>query len=157
MLSSRRIDTNEIISYLEISPPFLMLDYVNEIEHGRIAQGIKNLSLDDWFFKCHLGQEMVMPGTLQVEAMLQTLVLLIYTKKDHKGKFAYVTSIRTQLFHKVVPGNQLVIQAELLSYNRGLSKGIAFGQVDGLKVCSGEFVLVSPHDVPSPGKVISQN
>jgi len=156
-LSSRRINAKDMISYLGIRPPFLMLDYIDEIERGKIAQGIKNLSIDDWFFECHLGQEMVMPGTLQIEAMLQTLVLLIYTKKDHKGKFAYVTSIHTQLFHKVVPGNQLVIQAELLSYTRGISKGIAFGKVDGLRVCSGEFTLVSPHDVPSPSKVLSQN
>ena len=63
---------DEIMKYLEISPPFLMIDYIKDIIPGVSAQGVKNLPEDEWFFKCHLQRELTMPGTLQIEAMLQT-------------------------------------------------------------------------------------
>lgn len=145
-----KLNVDEIAQYLEITPPFLMIDYVDEIIPGKSARGIKNLREDDWFFKCHLQRELAMPGTLQIEAMLQTLVLTIYTMEGHKGKFSYITNIGTKLFSKVSPGNQLVLDANLLSYKRGMAKGVAEGRVDGAKVCQGEFTFISPHDIPCP-------
>ena len=81
------LNHNQIEQYLEISPPFLMIDYVEEIIPGKNARAIKYLKEDDWFFKCHMQREQAMPGSLQIEAMLQTLVLTIYTMDGHKGNF----------------------------------------------------------------------
>lgn len=144
------LNTDQIIQYLEISPPFLMIDYVKEIIPGISAHGIKYLTEEDWFFKCHMERELAMPGTLQIEAMLQTLVLTIYTMEGHKDKFSYIQNIKTKLFSKISPGNQFVIYADLLSYKRGIASGIAVGKIDGKKVCQGEFTYISPHDVPRP-------
>ena len=66
---------------------------------------------------------------------------------SHKGKLAYVSDISTKLFAKVSPNSQLNIYADLVSYRRGISKGIVKIKVDKLKVCQGEFVLISPHDI----------
>ena len=144
------LSTDQIIEYLEITPPFLMIDYVQEIIPGVSAHGVKKLTKDDWFFKCHLQRELVMPGTLQIEAMLQTLVLTIYTMEGHKGKFSYISNINTKLFSKISPGNQFDIHADLLSYNRGIAKGVAVGKINDATVCQGEFTFISPHDMPRP-------
>ena len=74
-----------------------MIDYAEEIVPGKSAHGVKKLTQDDWFFKCHLQRELVMPGVLQIEAMLQTLVLTIYTMEGHQGKFSYISNIK----HKI--------------------------------------------------------
>ena len=144
------LNIDEITQYLKITPPFLMIDYVNEIIPGKSAHGVKNLTDDDWFFKCHMQRELAMPGTLQIEAMLQTIVLTIYTMEGHKGKFSYIAHINTKLFSKISPGNQFVIHADLLSYKRGMAKGVAVGKVNDATVCQGEFTFISPHDVPRP-------
>jgi len=144
------LNIDEISQYLEITPPFLMLDYVDEIIPGKKAHGVKNLTDDEWFFKCHMQRELAMPGTLQIEAMLQTLVLTIYTMEGHEGKFAYISHMNTKLYSKISPGNQFVIHADLLSYKRGMAKGVAVGKVNDETVCRGEFTFVSPHDVPRP-------
>jgi 3-hydroxyacyl-[acyl-carrier-protein] dehydratase len=82
--------------------------------------------------------------------MLQTLILAIYTMNGHKGKLSYVSDISTKLFSKVPPNSQLNIYADLVSYKRGISKGIVRIEVEKLKVCQGEFILISPHDMPIP-------
>ena len=141
---------DQIIECLEITPPFLMIDYAEEIVPGKSAHGVKKLTQDDWFFKCHLQRELVMPGVLQIEAMLQTLVLTIYTMEGHQGKFSYISNINTKLISKVSPDSQFDIHADLLSYKRGIAKGVAVGKVNDTKVCQGEFTFISPHDIPRP-------
>ena len=144
------LNIDQITQYLEISPPFLMIDYVKEIIPGKSAHGIKKLTENDWFFKCHMQRELVMPGTLQIETMLQTLALTIHTMERHKGKFSYITDINTKLFSKISPGYQFIIHADLSSYKRGIAKGVAVGKINDTKVCQGEFTFISPHDMPRP-------
>ena len=143
-------NTDEIINYLEITPPFLMIDRVEKIVPGKSCYAIKKLKHEDWFFNCHLEKEKLMPGVLQIEAMLQTLVLAIYTMEGHKGKLSFVTDVSTKLLSKVSPNSQLDIYADLLSYKRGIAKGFVKTKVNNIKVCEGEFTLISPHDMPVP-------
>tara|TARA_B110000211_G_C14004991_1_gene520373 strand:- start:649 stop:1104 length:456 start_codon:yes stop_codon:yes gene_type:complete len=143
-------NTDEIINYLEITPPFLMIDRVEKIVPGKSCYAIKKLKQEDWFFNCHLEKEKLMPGVLQIEAMLQTLVLAIYTMEGHKGKLSFVTDVSTKLLSKVSPDSQLDIYADLLSYKRGIAKGFVKTKVNNIKVCEGEFTLISPHDMPVP-------
>ena len=144
------LNIDQITKYLEITRPFLMIDYVKEIIPGKSAMGVKKLSKDDWFFKCHMERELAMPGTLQIEAMLQTLVLTVYTMEGHKGKFSYISNINTKLLSKVSPGHLFIIKADLLSYKRGIATGVAVGRINNKKVCQGEFIFISPHDIPRP-------
>ena len=144
------LNLDEISQYLDIRPPFLMIEYADKIIPGKSAHGIKKLTEDDWFFKCHMQRELAMPGTLQIEAMLQTLVLTIYTMEGHKDKFSYIHHINTKFFSKISPGNQFDIHADLLSYNRGIAKGVAVGKINNATVCQGEFTHISPHDMPRP-------
>jgi len=123
---------------------------VEKIIPGKSCYAIKKLKQEDWFFNCHLEKEKLMPGVLQIEAMLQTLVLVIYTMEGHKGKLSFVTDVSTKLLSKVSPNSQLDIYADLLSYKRGIAKGFVKTKVNNIKVCEGEFTLISPHDMPVP-------
>ena len=64
-------------------------------------------------------REQAMPG-LQIEAMLQTLVLTIYTMDGHKGKFSFISNIKTKLLSKISQNNRFVINADLISYKEEL-------------------------------------
>jgi len=90
---SLKFDTRKISELLQIAPPFLMIDEI-ELIPGKSAKSVKYLSSDEWFFGCHLPQEMAMPGTLLIEAMLQTLVLTIYTIEGHQGKISYINDLK---------------------------------------------------------------
>ncbi len=149
-MQKNSLNIDEIMDYLEITPPFLMIDYVEQLIPGKSCHGVKKLKQDDWFFNCHLEREQLMPGALQIEAMLQTLVLTIYSMDGHKGKLSFVTDISTKLLSKVSPDSQLDIYADLLSYKRGITKGIVKTKINNVKVCQGEFTLISPHDMPTP-------
>ena len=155
-MENNKLNTNQIIEYLQITPPFLMIDYVANIIPGKKCHAIKKIKEDEWFFKSHLEKEQVMPGVLLIESMLQSLVLTIYTMDNHKGKIAFVSQVTTKLLSKVKPNNKLNIYAELLNYKRGISKGRALCKVNEKNVCTGEFTLISPHEIPKPKNIIGK-
>jgi 3-hydroxyacyl-[acyl-carrier-protein] dehydratase len=149
-MKANKLTTDQIINLTEITPPFLMIDYAVKVVPGEYCHAVKNLSKDDWFFECHLKKEITMPGALLIESMLQSLIVAIYTMDMHKGRLAYVSDITTKLLAKVSADSQLNIYANLISYKRGISKGAVKVMVNNKKVCQGEFILISPHDIPVP-------
>ena len=56
----------------------------------------------------------------------------------------------SKLISKISPNNRFVIHADLISYKRGIAKGVAVGEINNVKVCQGEFKLISPHDIIVP-------
>ena len=85
------LNKDQLSKLLKISDPFLMIDKLTNIVAGKTGCGIKNMHLNDWFYKCHFINEPVMPGTLQVEAMLQTIVALIYLGQKNKCSISLIT------------------------------------------------------------------
>ena len=149
-MNKRKLSVDEIMDFLQITPPFLMIDYVEQVIPGESCYAVKKIKQDDWFFNCHLKRESLMPGTLIIEAMLQTLVLTLYTMESHKGKLSFVTDVSSKLLSKVSYDSQLDIHAKLLSYKRGTAKGQVEVRVNNLIACNGEFTLISPHNMPVP-------
>ena len=49
-MKDRSLNIDEIMEYLEITPPFLMIDYVERLIPGKSCYAIKRLKKDDWFF-----------------------------------------------------------------------------------------------------------
>ncbi|MBL4603167.1 MAG: hypothetical protein JKY84_10490 [Emcibacteraceae bacterium] len=135
----------EISDRLDISPPFLMIDVYEEITTGERAIGTKHLKSDDWFLNCHLPKDQAMPATLQTEGMLQTLVLLIYSKEDHGDHRSFITDSKVKFKSSPEPGHDIIYEAQLLSFRRGIAKGTVVGTSNGKEICSGEFTYASPH------------
>ena len=79
------LNAEELKKYQPNRYPFLMIDYVTEVEPGKYAKGYKNLSNNEWYFPVHFPDGPNMPGALQLEAMAQMLTVAITTQPPAKG------------------------------------------------------------------------
>ncbi|HXQ42666.1 MAG TPA: 3-hydroxyacyl-ACP dehydratase FabZ [Candidatus Udaeobacter sp.] len=114
-------DTMRIAQMIPHRYPFLMIDRVTEMEAGKRAVGIKNVSINEPFFQGHFPGAPVMPGVLIVEAMAQTAaVLVVHTLgASAEGKLVYFMTIDNCRFRRpVYPGDRLTIEV-LKERNRG--------------------------------------
>ena len=106
----------EIKKILPHREPFLFVDGVLEMNEKNIV-AMKNVRAEEPFFRGHFPQRAVMPGVLMVEALAQTGGILMLSKPEHKGKIAYLASVTSARFRRiVVPGEQLRLEVEILKY-----------------------------------------
>ena len=136
------MDINRIRELLPHRYPFLLVDKIIEIG-GNYIVGVKNITANEPFFQGHFPQEPVMPGVLQVEAMVQTGGLLVLNSVDEPERYStYFMKIDGVKFRrKVVPGDTLIFRLELLApIRRGIStmKGYVF--VGDTLVSEAEFM-----------------
>ena len=112
----------EIMDILEVLPhryPMCMLDRIIEVEPGKRAVGIKNLSFNEPFFQGHFPEQPVMPGVLQMEALAQLGAWLLLKELGAEGQVGYFVSIKEAKFRRpVVPGDQLRLEIEILRRRR---------------------------------------
>lgn len=112
----------EILDILEVLPhryPMCMLDRIIEVEPGKRAVGIKNLSFNEPFFQGHFPEQPVMPGVLQMEALAQLGAWLLLKELGAEGQVGYFVSIKEAKFRRpVVPGDQLRLEIEILRRRR---------------------------------------
>jgi UDP-3-O-[3-hydroxymyristoyl] N-acetylglucosamine deacetylase / 3-hydroxyacyl-[acyl-carrier-protein] dehydratase len=109
--SGQDLSIEQIMKILPHRYPFLLVDRIIHLEIGKKAVGIKNVTLNDYFFQGHFPDRPVMPGVLIVEAMAQVGGVLMLADEVNKGKFAYFMAADKVKFRKTVtPGDQLVIE-----------------------------------------------
>ena len=88
-----------------------MLDKMYDVYPGKSGYGYKKLKKNEWFFKSHFVDEPMMPGTLQIEAMLQTIVSIIYLDKKYKSKKSLITKTSVNFFSKIDKPGELIVKA----------------------------------------------
>jgi 3-hydroxymyristoyl/3-hydroxydecanoyl-(acyl carrier protein) dehydratase len=119
------LSKEELVSILDISPPFLMVDEITHVDPGQLATSRREVRPDDWFMSCHLMSAPVMPGALLTELMLQTLMVPIYLAGYHHDK-GIVTKFEVQLKRKIdlqITPVRLTTTAKILSHRRGITRG----------------------------------
>jgi 3-hydroxyacyl-[acyl-carrier-protein] dehydratase len=125
--------------------PFIMIDRVLEIEPGKRAVAVKNISGNDMVFVGHFPEKAVMPGALIIEAMAQNAIVLFATNKkkgeEDKKRIYYFGSVKARFLHPAVPGDQLKIKVENVKSlpNGAYVSGEAF--VDDKKIAEAELVF----------------
>ena len=124
--------------------PFLMIDYVTDVEPGVHAKGYKNLSNNEWYFPVHFPGGPNMPGALQLEAMAQMLTVALTTQEGLEGKVTHALEHKVRFRKEVLPGEQLFIEANIISWRRGICKGRAIGYTHGEVACEADMLITIP-------------
>lgn len=143
------LTAHDIAKILPHRYPFLLVDRIIKMEGYKRAIGIKNVTVNEPFFKGHFPGSPIMPGVLIVEAMAQVGGVIVLSIPDWKGKLPYLAGIDKMRFKRpVVPGDQLVIEVNVLGMKGNIGKVSAEARVDGNLVTSGEllFAVVSTND-----------
>ena len=130
-------DIQEILGLLPHRFPFLLIDRVVEFERGKRLVAIKNVTMNEPFFQGHFPDYPIMPGVLVIEAMAQAgAIIMLKEISDPDTKLVVFTGIEKAKFRRpVTPGDQLHIEADVLSLKTrvGRIEGKAF--VDGKLAC----------------------
>ena len=122
--------------------PFLLVDRVVELEAGKRAVGIKNVSIGEPFFQGHFPDYPVMPGVLIVEAIAQVGAIAMLSLEEYKGRIAFFAGIDNVRFKRQVkPGDVLRLEVELGQIRRNIGTGSGTATVNGEVACKGEFMF----------------
>lgn len=136
------LTTKEIMEIIPHRHPFLLIDMIEELVPGLRAVGKKCVTFDEPYFAGHFPGEPVMPGVLIIEALAQTGAVAILGLEENRGKTAYFAGINSAKFkQKVVPGDVLTLETEIIRQKGPIGVGKAVASVDGKTVCIAELTF----------------
>lgn len=137
------LNTKEIMEIIPHRHPFLLVDTIEELEAGVRAVGKKCVTYDEYYFRGHFPNEPVMPGVLIIEALAQVGAVCILSCEQFKGKTAYFGGINQCRFKKkVVPGDVLLLEVELIKQKGPVAIAKAVATVEGKVAASAELTVV---------------
>ena len=143
-----KLKKKEILEYQQNRPPYLMIDFADEVIPGKSAKGYKDFKEDEWFFKVHWPSDPNVPGMLQIEALVQMSALSILSLPGNKGKVMYLTSANNIKFiKKIIPNKRLYIETKIKSFKRGLAICEGSGFIEKQMACKAEFNLILPEEI----------
>jgi len=138
------MDIMEIKKFLPHRYPFLLVDRVLELEPKKRIVAIKNVTVNEPFFKGHFPNHPIMPGVLIAEALAQVACIMITAGNDEetRKKIPLLMGLNDFKFRKpVVPGDQMVMEVEALRIRRSFGKVKGCAKVGDDLVAEGEIVF----------------
>lgn len=136
------MDVNEVMQLLPHRYPFLMVDRILEIVPGEKAVGLKNVTISEPVFNGHFPNQPIMPGVLMLEAIAQVGACALLASENYKNKLALLGGFdKVRFKRQVIPGDTLIINAELITIKGNIGKGKGSVTIDGEFVCGGEYMF----------------
>jgi UDP-N-acetylglucosamine acyltransferase len=136
------LDIKEITKIIPHRYPFLLIDRVVELEEGKRAVALKNVTINEPFFQGHFPGLPVMPGVLIIEALAQVGGIMALRVPATEGKIVYFAGIDGVRFRRlVVPGDQLRLEVETIWVRGNLGKMRGKATVEGEVAAEGEFMF----------------
>jgi len=138
------MDISEVMNLLPHRYPFLMVDKILEIDPGKSLKALKNVTINEPYFQGHFPHRPVMPAVLMMEALAQATGLLAYKtgelKPNDVSVFYFAGIDKARFKRPVGPGDQLILQVDLIKRKRNIwvFKGVA--TVDGDVAASAELL-----------------
>lgn len=146
------LNSMEIQGIIPHRTPFLMVDRILELQPGVRAVGVKNVSGNEPYFSGHFPGNPIMPGVLIVEALAQVGAVAVLSMPEHQGKLALFAGMDKVRFRRPVgPGDQLVLEVELVKLRGNIGKGKGVAKVNGEPVTEVELTF-SLQVKPNPPK-----
>lgn len=135
-------DIQKVKEIIKHRYPFLLVDKILEVEEGKRAVGIKNVTINEHFFNGHFPNYPVMPGVLIVESLAQLSAVVMLVKDGNKGRLGLLAGIDNCRFKKQVrPGDQLRLEVEITRLKGPIGKGKGSATVDGELVCELDLIF----------------
>lgn len=138
------MDIHGVKEYLPHRYPFLMVDRVTEVKAGEYIKGFKNVTINEHYFQGHFPDEPIMPGVFVLEALAQISGILGFVttdKKPNENLIHYFAGSNKVRFKKpIVPGDQLVLEARLITAKHNIWKFDCTAYVDDEVACVAEIM-----------------
>ena len=135
---------DEVLRHLPHRYPFLLVDRVLECVPGKSLVALKNVTINEPFFPGHFPRRPVMPAVLILEAMAQAtgiLALRSLSRLPSASEMYYFVGVDNARFrHPVEPGDQLLIEIDLIRTTRGVWKVTGRGKVDEKLVATADLL-----------------
>jgi len=148
------MEIQQIMAHLPHRYPMLLIDRVLSLEVGKDIVALKNVTINEPFFSGHFPHHPVMPGVLIVEAMAQAAGVLVFRTRGQKtdaNTVYYYAGIDEARFKKpVLPGDRLILKAQILRNLRGIWKFSAQALVEDTLVSEAQL-LCTMRDLPVNG------
>ncbi len=136
------MDIQGVLATLPHRFPMLLVDRVLEVDEGRRAVGLKNVTANEWFFQGHFPGQPIMPGVLIIEALAQVGAIAVLSAEANRGKLVLFAGIDGARFRRqVVPGDALRLEVELTKLRGPIGKGTARAFVDDALAAEAELTF----------------
>lgn len=140
----------EAAQIMEILPhryPFLLVDRIVELDPGKRAVGIKNVTANEPQFTGHFPGRPIMPGVLMVEALAQTGGVAIGSMGEYRGKLVLFAGIDACRFRRtVLPGDSLRMEVTVEKLRGMFGRVQAVASVDGEPAVEATLSFIIPRD-----------
>lgn len=134
-------NSDEIQKIIPHRYPFLLVDHIESIEGNKVT-GIKCISANEMQFLGHFPEKAIMPGVLQLEALAQTVAVMLLSREENKGKIGLFAGINKARFKRqVIPGDVLKLEAEVTKERMGIAFVNAVASVDGEIALTAEMMF----------------
>ena len=138
------MNISEVKNFLPHRYPFLLIDKVLSFEVGKRLTALKNITFNEPQFTGHFPSQPIMPGVLIIEALAQATGILAFKSevgKPQEGQIYMLVGVDNARFKKMVePGDQLILEVEVLTVKRGIWKFKGSAYVDDKLVTTAELM-----------------